>query len=33
MPSRHDHVDDLKLAAALLLARRGTAYFSRKLAG
>jgi maleylpyruvate isomerase len=32
MPSRHDHVDDPKLAAALLLARRGTAYFSRKLA-
>jgi len=32
MPSRHDHVDDPKLAAGLLLARRGTAYFSRKLA-
>lgn len=32
MPARHDHVDDPRLAATLLTARRGTAYFSRKLA-
>ena len=32
MPSRHDQVDDPELAASLLLARRGTAYFARKLA-
>jgi len=32
VPSRHDHVDDPELAAKLVLARRGTAYFARKLA-
>ena len=32
MPARHDRVDDPKLAASLLTARRGTAYFARKLA-
>ncbi len=32
MPARHDQVDDPRLAASLLTARRGTAYFSRKLA-
>ncbi len=32
MPARHDQVDDPALAATLLVARRGTAYFSRKLA-
>lgn len=31
MPARHDDVVDPRLAAALQLARRGTAYFSRKL--
>jgi maleylpyruvate isomerase len=31
MPARHDDVDDPRLAAMLALARRGTAYFSRKL--
>ena len=31
MPARHDDVDDPRLAATLQLARRGTAYFSRKL--
>lgn len=31
MPARTDNVDDPALAAALLLARRGTAYFARKL--
>lgn len=30
-PARTDNVDDPMLAAALLLARRGTAYFARKL--
>ena len=32
VPSRHDQVDDPELAASLVLARRGTAYFARKLA-
>ena len=32
MPARHDQVDDPRLAAGLVTARRGTAYFSRKLA-
>lgn len=32
MPARHDQVDDPRLAASLLTARRGTAYFARKLA-
>jgi maleylpyruvate isomerase len=32
VPARHDQVDDPRLAAGLLTARRGTAYFSRKLA-
>jgi len=32
VPARHDQVDDPGLAASLLTARRGTAYFSRKLA-
>lgn len=32
MPARHDLVTDPRLAANLLTARRGTAYFSRKLA-
>ena len=32
MPARHDQVTDPTLAAALLTARRGTAYFTRKLA-
>ena len=32
MPARHDQVNDQQLAARLLTARRGTAYFSRKLA-
>jgi maleylpyruvate isomerase len=32
VPARHDQVDDPRLAASLLTARRGTAYFSRKLA-
>jgi maleylpyruvate isomerase len=31
MPARHDNVTDPELAAALLLARRGQAYFSRAL--
>ncbi|TQL46975.1 maleylpyruvate isomerase [Homoserinimonas aerilata] len=31
MAARTDNVDDPKLAAGLLLARRGTAFFSRKL--
>jgi len=32
VPARHDLVVDPRLAASLLTARRGTAYFSRKLA-
>ena len=32
VPARHDQVDDPRLAANLLTVRRGTAYFSRKLA-
>lgn len=32
MPARHDRLDDPRLAADLLTARRGTAYFARKLA-
>jgi len=32
VPARHDQVDDPRLAASLLTARRGTAYFARKLA-
>lgn len=32
MPARHDQVDDPQLAAGLLTARRGTAYFARALA-
>lgn len=32
MPARLDQVDDPRLAASLLTARRGTAYFARKLA-
>jgi maleylpyruvate isomerase len=32
MPARYDQVDDPALAARLLTARRGTAYFTRKLA-
>jgi maleylpyruvate isomerase len=32
VPARHDRVDDPRLAADLLTARRGTAYFARKLA-
>lgn len=32
MPARHDQVDDPAVAAALLTARRGTAYFARRLA-
>ena len=32
MPARHDRVDDPRVAGTLLTARRGTAYFSRKLA-
>jgi maleylpyruvate isomerase len=31
VPARHDQVDDPALAEALLTARRGTAYFTRKL--
>jgi maleylpyruvate isomerase len=32
VPARHDQVTDPRLAASLLTARRGTAYFARKLA-